>query len=79
MVFFCPFPGNVQFTLSFSPYEEQGGGVILKSRHVTRRRGSDWRPFCFQQVVGGKLTAMDSKGNKVLVCDNGTGVSQTFG
>ena len=27
-------------------------------------------------VVGGKSTAMDSKGNKVLVCDNGTGVSQ---
>lgn len=27
------------------------------------------------EVVGGKSTAMDSKGNKVLVCDNGTGVS----
>lgn len=26
------------------------------------------------KVVGGKSTAMDSKGNKVLVCDNGTGV-----
>ena len=29
------------------PAEEQGGGVTFKSRHVTRRRGSEWRPFCF--------------------------------
>lgn len=27
------------------------------------------------KVVGSESTAMDSKGNKVLVCDNGTGVS----
>lgn len=27
------------------------------------------------KVVGGKSTAMDSKGKKVIVCDNGTGVS----
>lgn len=27
------------------------------------------------EVVGSESTAMDSKGNKVLVCDNGTGVS----
>ena len=27
------------------------------------------------RVVGSESTAMDSKGNKVLVCDNGTGVS----
>ena len=27
------------------------------------------------RVVGSKSTAMDSKGNKVVVCDNGTGVS----
>ena len=31
--------------------------------------------FGFGKSGSGKGTAMDSKGNKVLVCDNGTGVS----
>lgn len=33
--------------------------------------------FVSATVVGGKSIAMDSKGNKVIVCDNGTGVSRS--
>lgn len=52
-----------------------GGGVGYRLSRDKALRKLAAAIFYSAKVVGGKSTAMDSKGNKVLVCDNGTGVS----
>lgn len=79
---------RVRYHFNYKPFVIVSSSVLMKSKgEVSFLKVVTWQGveevsgghFVFQQVVGGKLTTMDSKGNKVLVCDNGTGVSQSFG